>query len=185
VKRLLVAAAAVLLFPNSARATERSGVTIELGAGLGYQLQVPRDAPSYESKGYLGFAPPSLSLGAFVTSDLAIFVRTASISTKPVTRFETSSFVGVGAQYWATDRVFVALAGGLSVHGRGIVIGFADPTQTGFAIDARVGYAFERVGRHAFSIYGELLPAFYSANDRYIGWNSYAVIVGAEWQLGG
>jgi hypothetical protein len=179
-------AVVALLAPSAASASERSGFTTELAAGLGYALFVPDyDTEGLQSKADVAVVPASISVGGFVSDKLAIVARTASVARQPRSRFEVSSIYGAGAQLWVSDSVYVGAAAGLALYGRGIFSAAFFSRQTGFGGELRVGYAFMRVPGHAFSVYGAWMPAYFAGSTEYIPFALHGVTIAAEWQLGG
>lgn len=136
------------------RVPTRSGFTMELGLGIGHMSVPSADFSEF------GVAGLTLSLGGFLTPDLALMFRGTGVAVPE----SGATIVGIGAlgvlQYWATDRL--TLGGGLgfsqlSLNFDGDVVA---RSRTGFALNLRVGYALAQFTHHSLGIIYEITPAW-------------------------
>ncbi|MDD9941754.1 MAG: hypothetical protein OXU20_11985 [Myxococcales bacterium] len=143
---------------------ERRGFTLEIGLGLAFS-HVSGDL--FDSALHLGLAPLSLSLGGFVTPELAIMLRMAGTSW-----FEdilgdsvliTNTFYGGAMQFWISRAAFLGAGIGIGVLNDSLI--FSSPidirAETGLILTGRAGWAFYTSGYHALALVGEIFPAFY------------------------
>jgi len=139
----------------------RDGFTIELGLGLGITHIIPDGGSSHNE---IGLAPLSLSLGGFVTSNLAIMFRMAGTSYYPdVPGTDISvallGFYGVHVQYWINDMLFVSGGPGLALYG--INPWDNDSDLEGFGFGLRAGFSFANWENHSLRVSLELFPSFF------------------------
>lgn len=156
---------------------QRQGFTLEFGFGMGLTTtwnHTTTDpgastlSPLAKQSGTrFGIAPPSLSLGAFITRDFALMARTAGTS-----YFTTASdghlssvgstFYGITGQYWLSDAWFIGAGVGLGVYGTNPLTPSADDFHvTGVAFTGRGGYSFFNRKHISLAAVLELFPAFY------------------------
>jgi hypothetical protein len=146
--------------------TRRSGFTMEFGLGYG-GLQIASLDQYGPEKAGTGFEPHALSLGGFVTNNLALMARWKS-TYQVMQRGPDDSvhrFLGtltVHAQWWFAERWFTG--GGLGVAAFGFGFG-SDPDDPAWSIggatSARVGFAFARLKHHAFIVSVEVVAGFF------------------------
>ncbi|HKA91196.1 MAG TPA: hypothetical protein VKE22_26225 [Haliangiales bacterium] len=149
-----------------ARAEER--FTIEASLGLGVMVA------GKDVSGRFALAPIGVTLGTFVFEKLAVGVRlggTVYFGDPAV----GNSFLGIVVQPWLSERLY--LEGGLGVGVLHPDLGDLGSTEQGFGLSLRGGYIFARAGRHAFSIFLETYPSFYSSRS------VLGATLGVEWQF--
>lgn len=135
----------------------RSGFTMEFGIGIG-GIQVGQLNQYGKERVDTGFEPHALSLGGFISNDVAILGRWKSTyHTTPNSAGEDAHrFLGTLAlhvQWWFRDRWFVAGGLGLATFGYGIGSDDGDPSWSlGGAAAARIGYAFFQTEHHALKV---------------------------------
>ena len=178
-KALLIAM--LVLAPAHAMAQtgpHRDGFTIETSLGVG-STSVSGDGRSSES--YTSIAGLDLGIGGFVSPDVALTFRIAGTtyfvpasvfpeSTQSIAM--TSALVSPALQYWVSDRLFVGGGAGLGVWDNDA----DDPPQTGFGLDARVGYGVLVGRRGTIFLTGEITAGFFDEGNT-VG---YGVKVGAQ-----
>jgi hypothetical protein len=130
--------------PISPTGPDRSGFTVEAGVGI---ANTRDDLMTTGDGSRIGLAPLSLSLGGFVSRDVAILARMAGTS-----YFETigghqeqlvSAFYGVAVEYWINDRVIVSGGLGLALHGPNPLLTNLKNVEPdrGRGLELRAGYA--------------------------------------------
>lgn len=146
----------------------RSGFTMEFGIGVG-GIQVGRLDRYGRERIDWGFEPHAISLGGFVSNDVAILGRWKSTyHTSPNSAGQDAHrFLGtlaVHVQWWVRDRWFVAGGVGLATFGHGIGSDEGDPAWSfGGAVAARVGYAFFRTEHHALKLSLEAVTGIFGS----------------------
>lgn len=190
-----VACLGLALGTTSAVAAEerpvRSGFTLELGLGAAV-TSVTRELSSCfgsttggtgcsdtsDTDVYAGIAPLSLGIGAFLSRDVALTLRTSATGYFRSSDLWLNSFFGPAVQYWPTDYLALGGGAGLGVFGPDPALARSsrDP-KAGFALSLRAGLDPFALREHSFRISLEVLPAFYEGS-RVIG---TALVV--EWQL--
>lgn len=137
------------------RVPTRSGFTMELSLGVGH-LRVP-----VADFSQFGLAGLSLSLGGFLSPDLALMFRATGVAVPEA----GGTIVSVGAlgvlQYWATDRL--TLSGGLGLSQVSVNSAFDSTiarSNKGFAINFRIGYALAQFTHHSLGLTYEITPAW-------------------------
>jgi hypothetical protein len=155
----------VSLITAGARAdvADRSGFTLELGIGLA-QTHIEPDGG--ESRGELGLAPLSISLGGFVSDRFAVMGRAAGTSyfkdAGDETLQFTSGFYGLVGEYWFNDRVFTSAGVGLATFGLNPLTSAKDyDPETGLGFALRGGYSFFTSEDHSLRASLELFPSFF------------------------
>ncbi len=143
----------------------RHGFTLELGVGLSL-VNVNPDAGTSTMK--LGLAPLSLSLGGFITENVALLLRCAGAS-----NFEddsrgklaqvTTTFYGAHVQYWFNDRFMMSGGPGVMVFSKSSVTSpfTAENAAVGYGASVRAGYAVFANTHHALRFSVEAFPAKY------------------------
>jgi hypothetical protein len=171
--------AVILLTPSVASAAD---FTIETGAGVALSI----DHTSRANTATYGFTVPTLSVGAFVTHDLAIIgrVSNAALHTDDNLGFGHETFFGGGVQYWITDGFFVSGALGATALGRGVLVGLGRHQENGFGFNARCGVPFANFDKSTVSGFLEWTAIWYPETQTYIASNRHTVAVGIEWQFG-
>lgn len=154
----------------------REGFTLELGTGLA----LTHLGGSGTSDTFVGIAPFSLSLGGFVSNQVAIMFRMAGSSWFADDTFGdrtmfTSAFYGPAVQWWVAREIFVAAGVGVGVLSEGFFD--SDNNDTGMMFTARFGYSFYTSTDHSVAVVAELMPAFYSDVT------SLGTTVQLQWQL--
>jgi hypothetical protein len=140
-------------------APKRQGFTLELGLGPAY-THVFGNETRYGDGG-AGLSGLSLSLGGYVSPDVAIVVRAAGTSfwTSDGNKQQIVNGVyGVSTIGWIGDFY---LGGGAGVARYGNSYASSSQYLTGLGLDLRAGYSFDDGPHHAFTIGVEATPAFY------------------------
>jgi hypothetical protein len=139
---------------------------MELGLGFG-GIEITRFGEFTGERTDIGFEPHALSLGGFITNDVAILFRWKS-TYHFITNSEGESaqqFLGTFAchiQWWFADEFFVAGGLGLAAFGLGFGAAESDPSwAVGLGTAARIGYAFYRTDHHAFKLSVEAIGGFF------------------------
>jgi hypothetical protein len=158
----------------------REGFTLELGLGLG----ITRVAvESLGSEVNVGLAPLSLSLGGFLSSDLALMARMAGTSW-----FEEvgdgdaqigAYFYGIALQYYLSDAGFVGggVGYGLLALNPFFSRSASYESEGGLAFTVRGGYAVYTSRNHWLGFTLELFPEFFD-NVTTLG-----TAINFQWQL--
>lgn len=170
-----------LASPAEAKPAERSGFTMELGFGFG-AIEIARLGEFTQERGDFGFEPHALSLGGFITNDVAILFRWKSTYhfTSNSEGQSAQQFLGTFAchiQWWFTDDFFVAGGLGAAAFGFGFGAADDDPSWTvGLGTAARIGYAFYRLDHHAFKLSLEAIAGFFGRGM------AFGQTLNVEWQ---
>jgi len=158
----------------------REGFTLELGLGLGITHVAP---DGFDSETHVGLAPLSLSLGGFLSEDLALMARMAGTSWFEDSGNDTvqigSYFYGGALQYWVSDEAFVAGGVGYGVLANNPFFSRSngiDP-QGGLAFTLRAGYAVYTSRNHALGFTLELFPEFFDKAT------TFGTAINFQWQL--
>jgi hypothetical protein len=158
----------------------RDGFTLELGLGLGITHVDPENGDGDTS---VGLAPLSLSLGGFLTEDLALVARMAGTSWFEDIGDETvqigSYFYGAALQYWLNDAGFVGGGVGFGLLAANPWFSESDGIEPegGLMLTVRGGYAFFTSRNHALGFTLELFPGFFD------GANTFGTAINFQWQL--
>lgn len=158
----------------------REGFTLELGLGLGITYIAPDGS---DSETNVGLAPLSLSLGGFLTEDLALMARMAGTSWFEDVGNDTfqvgSYFYGVALQYWLSDEAFVAGGVGYGLLADNPLFGGSSgiDAEGGLALTLRAGYAFYTSRNHALGFTLELFPEFFDTAT------TFGTAINFQWQL--
>jgi hypothetical protein len=157
-------AAAEAVPEPSAERPLRQGFTLELGLGAALTHV---SVTGGEAKTSFGLAPLSLSLGGFLTPDVALLARIAGTSyfdkgaSGDTTQF-ASGFYGAHLQYWVDDRFMLSGGPGFMLFGENSFISAgAKKPLTGYGASVRAAYAFYAGTHHALRIALEAFPAKY------------------------
>ena len=158
----------------------REGFTLELGLGLGITYVAPE---GFDSETNVGLAPLSLSLGGFLTEDLALMARMAGTSWFAELAGENyqlgSYFCGVALQGWLSDEAF--LAGGVGYGLLAVNPFFGSDvdfdSEGGLAFTVRAGYAVFTSRNHALGFTLELFPEFFDTVT------TFGTAINFQWQL--
>lgn len=150
--------------PVDPREPYRSGFTLELGIGFGVTHLLPKGGTN-ETK--IGLAPLSLSLGGFVTPQLAIMFRMAGTSyfhRTVLDQLQTSvlGFYGVHVQWWFNRWLMLSGGPGLALYG--VVFNRTSidaKIKAGFGLSVRLGFAFATWRHHALRFSLELFPSIF------------------------
>lgn len=145
----------------------REGFTAELGIGFGVQTL----EPDFELEP--GLAPLSLSLGVFLTQDVALLGRISG-----TVLFDEEStllaFYGGQLQFWLDDRWIVAVGAGAAAYGE--TQKTDNDVSWGVGFTVRAGYSLWAGQRNAVRLAVEALPAV--IDDRF----HHAQMLILEWQ---
>lgn len=168
---LLLGSLAWLASANEAAAEaptpRRSGFTMEFGIGVG-AIQVGQLNQYGRERYDWGFEPHALSLGGFISNDVAILGRWKSTyhSTPNSAGEDAHRFLGtlaVHVQWWFRDRWFVAGGVGIAAFGYGIGSDDNDPSwSTGGALAARVGHTLFQLEHHAIKASLEVVGGIFA-----------------------
>ncbi len=139
----------------------RHGFTMELGIGAALTHVAPEIGPSQTS---FGLAPLSLSLGGFVSPDVAILARLAGTSYFDTAPDGTSTqyvngYYGIHVQYWVNDRVMLSAGPGLALFGENAFFAPSKSPHVGYGASLRAGYALLAIEHHALRVSIEAFPA--------------------------
>ena len=165
---LIITALLIVASPAQAEKARRSGFTMEFGLGFGglHVTGLDRYGPQKLDS---GFEPHALSLGGFVTNDLALMARWKS-TYHIVPRGPDDSvhrFLGTmtfHAQWWFAERWFLGGGLGVAAFGFGIGSDSDDPAWSiGGGTSARIGFAFARLKHHAFIVSVEAVAGFFGS----------------------
>jgi hypothetical protein len=109
-----------------------------------------------------GLAGLSVSLGGYVTPEVALVARLAGTSYFDEGDQFGNNFYGGGVEVWPNRYLFLGAGLGLGVYGPNPLVSSStvDPVA-GFALDFRVGTALAQGTNHDFILGFEVLPAFY------------------------
>lgn len=150
-------------------APRHQGFTGDLGIGLSL-MNVPSFALSCGLNGctdvprssHWGLAPLSLSLGGFVTHEVALLARLSGTSYFEGGAQIGHNFYGVLAEVWPIDELFVSGGIGLGIYGPNPLFSRSDRESVGgWALDFRVGAALAQGTNHDFTLSLEAIPGFY------------------------
>jgi hypothetical protein len=191
---LLGAVALVLAVPKRASAADpgeerapsgplRQGFTLELGIGAAVTAVTsevttscfgtgcpPEDSTETVTDTYVGLAPLSLGIGAFVSPQVALLFRSAGSTYFKGSRQWLSTLYGGVIQYWPSDIVMLSAGPGVAVYGENPFAshyGYGSPTLTGFGFSVRGGLSFANFTHHSLRLALELLPAFYDKRSTF------------------
>lgn len=152
-----------------------SGFTGDLGIGASVML-VPRHRVTVCVNGgricgtpdttgtdtEFGLAPLSLSLGGFVSKDVALLARIAGTSYFKNGDQYGHNFYGVGVEVWPIERLYVGGGVGFALFGPNPLFSSNDEEpEAGWALDLRVGGALVGGTDHDFTLSLEAIPGFY------------------------
>lgn len=154
-------------------APRHQGFTGDLGIGLSF-MSVPSDSRCSISvsggitctndarEGHVGLAPLSLSLGGFVTHEVALLARVSGTSYFESGDQITHNFYGVLAEVWPIDELFLSGGIGLAIYGPNPLFSRSSRESVGgWALDFRVGTALAQGTNHDFTLSLEAIPGFY------------------------
>jgi hypothetical protein len=169
----------------------REGFTGDLGIGFALTsvpvrtvMIITGPGPTVVSEGpakrelKAGLAPLSLSLGGFLSEDVALAFRIAGTS-----YFEDGdqfghNFYGPIVEIWPGDRFYVSGGVGLAVFGPNPLISSSDmESETGWALDFRAGVALVNSENHDFTLSVEAIPGFYEGESV----QGYAFVAAWKW----
>ena len=126
----------------------------------------------------VGFSPLSLSLGGFLSSDVALLFRAAGTSYFDEGDQFVHNFYGPVVEIWPIDRLYLGGGAGLAVFGPNPLTSNSDAdSQTGWALDFRVGFALINSENHDLTLSVEVIPGFYE-EDAVQG---YALVAAWKW----
>jgi len=110
-----------------------------------------------------GLAPLSLSLGGFLTPQVALLFRAAGTSYFVGNTQYLDAFYGAVVEYWPHNRFFLGGGPGIGYFGRNPLLsdGVSD-YETAFALDARAGVALINGRDHDLTLSLEGTSGFYS-----------------------
>lgn len=153
----------LLAAPCVAEEPRREGFTLEVGLGGAATTVSPKGGES-ETRG--GLAPLSLSLGGFLSPEVALMARLGGTSFFETFGSDTiqltNAFYGVTLQYWPIDALFLGGGFGFAVFDDNPFFG-GDRVQgeTGVGLTARLGWSFVTSRHHSAAFVYELYPSFY------------------------
>lgn len=145
---LLVSVTAPASAQTPATTPQRSGFTLLVNLGYGYQ----NDEFLPEAKS--GLAGLNLGIGGFLSSDLALWFRASGTNVSYDSFRQISGVGALAVQYWVTDR--------LNLEG-GVGGGFwddEDTSETGLGVVVGAGLVIFNSGRHNIQLGVEYAPAF-------------------------
>lgn len=139
----------------------RQGFTLELGLGAALTHVSPDNGTSQTK---VGLAPLSMSLGGFITPNIALLARAAGTSyfdkgTSGDTSQFVSAFYGAHLQYWITDQFMMSAGPGFMLFGENAFLTPAEKPVTGYGASVRAGYAVLAIKHHVLRFSVELFPA--------------------------
>jgi hypothetical protein len=115
-----------------------------------------------ETRSEFGLAPLSLSLGGFVSHQVALLARIAGTSYFVNGDQIGHSFYGVGVEVWPIDRLYLGGGVGFALFGPNPLYSSSPmDTESGWALDLRVGAALAGGTNHDFTLSLEVIPGFY------------------------
>lgn len=189
VRRLVLGSgiASVLVVSPAGAEPIREGFTMEVGIGLAWTQyddvwytvsSTDGESIVRERTSKFGLAPLSLSLGGFLSPDLAMMARMAGTSYFDGDDQLVNSFYGVVVQYWLNDVIFVGGGPGFAVYGPNAFVSRSsvDPVA-GFGVNARLGAMPASNEEHGFGVVFELFPSWY-AEEMVVG-----AALNLQWQL--
>ncbi len=144
----------------------RKGFSLELGIGYGAIWVSGLDRYGGEKQDR-GFEPHAISLGGFLTNNLALFFRWKSTyhGTNNARGKTSQRFLGTqtaNLQWWFHDRAFLGGGVGLALFGHGFGKSPDDPGWSfGAGLDARVGFALLTWRHHLVSLAYEVVAGFF------------------------
>ncbi len=160
------------LAPPKPRGPERSGFTLEVGAGVSQVVVMQRHRSSAE----LTYDPLSISVGAFVTPRLAIMARMAGAGMGQGRAL--GAFYGVVVQYWLLPDLFVGAGAGAALLRPAYDIEGPIPAlRWGVGAEARIGYSFATFKHHSLAATLEVFPSVLGDAT------SMATTLNLQWQL--
>jgi hypothetical protein len=139
----------------------REGFTLDLGLGLGY-TNVAADPGGVQN---FGLAPLSISLGGFLSRDVALAFRAAGTSyfrdaPRSGIRQVINGFYGGIVQVWPSDDIMIRGGAGLAIYGDNPGLG-GGGLLGGYGFDAGFGYAFANFTHHSLRIAFDVFPSYY------------------------
>jgi hypothetical protein len=165
-------AALLLAVPLSAMAgwsggddgSHRSGFTLELTLGVGYQIYSPDKGDSRKKVGLSGL---NLGIGGFLNKDMAVLFRISGTNvTHDVSGLDMTTISAVGGpavQYWFSNNVKVEAGAGFAVvraeaSAGGVTISGDDEGWGGILA---LGYDLWHNDNHSLQVGLEYAPAWY------------------------
>jgi hypothetical protein len=177
-----LATSIVALLPLSSRPAaarpRHHGFTGDLGLGLSVTWQpvhtqtscggtapgcVSGAATSFEVEP--GLAPLSVSLGWFVSREVALLARATGTSYFRSRAQILNNFYGVVVEVWPIDRLFLGAGGGFGVRGKNPILSRSPGLEGGGALEARLGFALAQRTDNDFTISLEAIRGFYEHDD--------------------
>lgn len=123
-----------------------------------------RAEESRETK--FGLAGLSVSLGGYVTPQVALVARLAGTSFFDDGDQYGNNFYGVGAEVWPIDQLFLGAGVGFALFGKNPLYSSGDADQEGgWALDFRIGTALAQGKNHDFILSLEAIPGFYEGGS--------------------
>ncbi|HKY35641.1 MAG TPA: hypothetical protein VJN18_06880 [Polyangiaceae bacterium] len=173
----LVAVGVVSAAREAAAKPRHSGFTGDLGIGAALTL-VPHHsvsacsstlpggcvAPSStsETRSEFGLAPLSLTLGGFVSPEVALAARFAGTSYFKDDDQIGHNFYGAILEYWPIERLYVSGGIGFALFGPNPLFSSSSrELEGGWALDFRIGAALAGGRDHDFTLSLEAIPGFY------------------------
>jgi hypothetical protein len=184
-------AAVFLMCATAAAEPRREGFTGDLGIGFALTsvpvrsisvtgvsgpVVMTQQVETRELKA--GLAPLSLSLGGFLSEDVALLFRLTGTS-----YFEDGdqfghNFYGPVVEIWPIDRLYLGGGVGFAVFGPNPLTSSSDADpETGWALEARAGVALINSENHDLTLSAEFIPGFYEGDAV----QGYAFIVAWKW----
>lgn len=186
-----------LLLGFAARAEakpNRSGFTGDLGVGVAVTFAQRANVANCvnnvcgsgalvsKTRGELGFAPLSFSLGGFVSRRVAILARSAGTVFANNGDFYSHDFLGPIVEVWPADIFYFSAGPGLAIASRNsFFVGTGEDKTAGWAVDLRAGLAVLRKTNHDLTLSLELIPSFYQVGDVATHTTGGAFVVAWKW----
>jgi hypothetical protein len=112
-----------------------------------------------------GLAPLSVSLGWFVSREVALLARATGTSYFRSRAQILNNFYGVVVEVWPSDRLFLAGGAGFGVQGKNPILSRSAELESGGALEARLGFALAQRKDNDFTMSLEAIRGFYEHDD--------------------
>ena len=117
----------------------------------------------------IGIAPLSLSLGGFVTRDVAVLGRVAGTSYFDGDRLWLHQFFGPVVEWWPIDRLFLSAGAGPALYGKSPLESGRSRMKGGWALDGRLGVAMAQARDNDLTLSIEPILGFYERSSPLLG----------------